>query len=259
MNKPSEEQQLIIDYVKQGFNIQVQAVAGSGKSTTVLSVAKQCHDKQILQLTYNSSLRLEIKEKVKELELENISVHTFHSLAVKYYSNDSHTDTGMRQVLLKKPYPRVPIKPIDILVIDENQDLTQLYFQFILKFLLDMGTKIQIICLGDYRQCIYEFKGADMRFLTFADKIWSRYIYIDNREFKHCTLKTSYRITDQMANFVNKALLGEEIMITCRNGETYILFKICKTKYRELSSLQYKHIIRRWCKTIRYICISCIY
>ena len=91
MNKPSEEQQLIIDYVKQGFNIQVQAVAGSGKSTTVLSLAKQCYDKQILQLTYNSSLRLEIKEKVKELELENISVHTFHSLAVKYYSNDSHT------------------------------------------------------------------------------------------------------------------------------------------------------------------------
>ena len=219
MNKPSEEQQLIIDYVKQGFNIQVQAVAGSGKSTTVLSLAKQCHDKKILQLTYNSSLRLEIKEKVKELELENISVHTFHSLAVKYYSSDSHTDTGMRNVLLKKPYPRVPIKPIDILVIDENQDLTQLYFQFTLKFLLDMGTKIQIICLGDYRQCIYEFKGADMRFLTFADKIWSRYIYIDNREFKHCTLKTSYRITDQMANFVNKALLGEEIMVTCRNGE----------------------------------------
>ena len=130
MNKPSEEQQLIIDYVKEGFNIQVQAVAGSGKSTTVLSLAKQCYDKKILQLTYNSSLRLEIKEKVKDFELENISVHTFHSLAVKYYSSDAHTDTGMRHVLLKKPHPRVPIKPIDILVIDENQDLTQLYFQF---------------------------------------------------------------------------------------------------------------------------------
>lgn len=219
MNEPSSEQQTIIDYVKNGFNIQVQAVAGSGKSTTVLSIAKQCKNKQILQLTYNSSLRLEIKEKVKELGLENISVHTFHSLAVKYYSSDAHTDTGMRHVLLKKPEPRIPINPIQILVIDENQDLTQLYFQFTIKFLLDMGTKIQVICLGDYRQCIYEFKGADMRFLTMAHKIWSNYIFLETREFKQCTLKTSYRITDQMAHFVNKALLGEEIMVTCRNGE----------------------------------------
>lgn len=248
MNKPSSEQQIIIDYVKQGYNIQVQAVAGSGKSTTVLSIAKQCPDKQILQLTYNSSLRLEIKEKVKELGIENINIHTFHSLAVKYYSSDAHTDTGMRNVLLYKPKPRFPIAPIDILVIDENQDLTSLYFHFTLKYLLDMGSKIQLICLGDHRQCIYEFKGADMRFLTMADKIWSRYIFLENHEFKHCSLKTSYRITNQMAKFVNEALLGNNIMTTCREGEPVYYIRYARQNIENCLIYNIKNLLENGAK-----------
>jgi adenylate kinase len=64
MNQPSEEQQLVIDNLKNGYNVVCSAVAGSGKSSTVLSTSKQMPDRQILQITYNSSLRLEIKEKV---------------------------------------------------------------------------------------------------------------------------------------------------------------------------------------------------
>lgn len=45
MQEPSEEQQIIIDHVKEGYNILVRAVAGSGKSTTVLSLAKQLIEK----------------------------------------------------------------------------------------------------------------------------------------------------------------------------------------------------------------------
>ena len=62
MNEPSEEQQIIINNIKNGYNVVVEAVAGSGKSTTILSLAQQCQDKEILQLTYNSSLRLDVRE-----------------------------------------------------------------------------------------------------------------------------------------------------------------------------------------------------
>ena len=72
MNEPSEEQQYIIDNVLKGHNIIVKAVAGSGKSTTVLALSKACPNKSILQLTYNSNLRLENVEKVKKLELRVI-------------------------------------------------------------------------------------------------------------------------------------------------------------------------------------------
>ena len=224
MNQPSQEQQQIIDYVKDDFNIRVEAVAGSGKSTTVLSLANQCPSKEILQLTYNSSLRLEIKEKVETLNINNIKIHTFHSLAVKYYSRQAHTDTGIRHILLYKLKLLQPIPKIDILVIDENQDFTELYFQFVLKFLLDYAKPIQIICLGDPRQCIYEFKGADPRFLTMADEIWSPFFYLKTDKFIKCNLRTSYRITNQMGFFVNKALIGDNLMLTCRDGDpvTYI-------------------------------------
>lgn len=224
MNQPSQEQQQIIDYVKDDFNIRVEAVAGSGKSTTVLSLANQSPSKEILQLTYNSSLRLEIKEKVETLNINNIKIHTFHSLAVKYYSRQAHTDTGIRHILLYKLKLLQPIPKIDILVIDENQDFTELYFQFVLKFLLDYAKPIQIICLGDPRQCIYEFKGADPRFLTMADEIWSPFFYLKTNKFIKCNLRTSYRITNQMGFFVNKALIGDNLMLTCRDGDpvTYI-------------------------------------
>ena len=54
MNQPSGEQQYVIDKLKEGYNVICSAVAGSGKSSTILSAAKQFPDKKIIQLTYNS-------------------------------------------------------------------------------------------------------------------------------------------------------------------------------------------------------------
>jgi len=93
MNKPSEEQQIIIQHVIEGRNVVVDACAGSGKSTTILSAAVQMPDKHFLQITYNASLRKEVKEKVRELGIKNLTVHTYHSLAVGKYTPIAHTDT----------------------------------------------------------------------------------------------------------------------------------------------------------------------
>lgn len=228
MNEPSEEQKYIIENVKKGYNIKVEAVAGSGKSTTILSIAKEMQDKEILQLTYNSSLRKEIVEKVQKLDLKNIQIHTFHSLAVRYYSNDAHTDTALRRVLLYNKTPNIEIKKIDILVIDENQDLTELYYQFVIKFLLDMNGRVQIMCMGDKLQSVYEFKGADARYLTMADKLWSDFVGLKTSIFIPATLRTSYRITNQMGSFINNVLLGEHLMLTNRSGEP--VSYICNTR-----------------------------
>jgi superfamily I DNA/RNA helicase len=105
MNAVSGEQQYIIDMVQQGKNVQVDACAGSGKSTTILSTAKSMPDKQFLLITYNKSLRKEIKEKVDELELKNVTVHTYHSLAVAMYNKDAHKDKEMRLIISKNDPP----------------------------------------------------------------------------------------------------------------------------------------------------------
>ena len=58
----SLEQRNIFDNVKKGYNVEVDASAGTGKSTLILNISRETPDKNILQLTYNSSLRKDVKE-----------------------------------------------------------------------------------------------------------------------------------------------------------------------------------------------------
>lgn len=214
----SGEQDFILQNIKKGENVIVDAVAGSGKSTVVLSIASQIPNKKILQITYNSMLRKEVKEKVEKMGLMNMKVHTYHSLAVRHYLPNAHTDAGLRYILLNNIPPREEIAKYDIIVIDEAQDMSLLYFQIVNKFIRDMNTKIQILVLGDFMQGLYEFKGSDIRFLTLADKIWKSNPFLENKEFIKCNMKMSYRITDQMGSFINNVMLGENRLLTCREG-----------------------------------------
>ena len=230
MNQLSDEQQYILNQVKEGKNVIVDAVAGSGKSTTVLSIARELPHKKILQLTYNSSLRTEIKEKVKQNELNNLTIHTYHSLAVRHYLTSSYTDTGIRYILCNHLPPREPIPQYDIIVIDEAQDMSLVYYQLVRKFIHDMclpgGIRepeikhtIQLVILGDVMQGLYEFKGSDIRFLSLADKIWASNPFLSTTEMIHCNMRMSYRITNQIKHFVNDTMLGENRMDSCRDGE----------------------------------------
>ena len=220
MDLCSEEQQNIIYEVEKGSNVVVDACAGSGKSTTILSTAKYLKDKRFLLITYNKSLRKEIKEKIQECQIENVVVHTFHSLAVAFYHPDAHVDKVMRLLVQTDSPPITPVSPYDIVVLDEVQDMTFLYFRFVIKHIKDIGTPVQLMVLGDYMQGLYEFKGADIRFLTMARDLWRGFPLLSNpTEFVACQLKTSYRITNQMASFVNDVLLAETRLYACREGD----------------------------------------
>ena len=225
MNLPSNEQQIIIDHVKNKKNVIVDACAGSGKSTTILSMAKLLNRRKFLQLTYNSLLRHEVKDKVKSLNIKNITVHTYHSLAVRYYLSNAYTDAGIRKILHTNIPPRDMITHFDVLVIDEAQDMTMLYFELIIKFLKDFEKKIQIVILGDYKQGLYEFKGSDIRFLTKSKEIWRKFPQLKYKPFVDTTLKMSYRVTNPVKSFVNKVMLDEERMDSCKTGEPVFYIK----------------------------------
>ena len=64
--KLSVEQQHILDTIRTGTNVYVDAVAGTGKTTLILSMAKELKDKKILQMTYNKSLKFEVREKIEK-------------------------------------------------------------------------------------------------------------------------------------------------------------------------------------------------
>lgn len=66
-------------------NIKVNAVAGSGKTTTVIAYAKSRPvGSNILYLAFNRTVRIEAKQKLTQHGVKNVSVETAHSLAYKH-------------------------------------------------------------------------------------------------------------------------------------------------------------------------------
>jgi len=236
MDTPSTEQQHIINLIAQReSNVYVDACAGSGKSRTVLSCANQMSQIQFLQVTYNKNLRKEVQDNVKQFGLNNIKIHTYHSLAYAYYGTDGQTDEGLRNILRESRVPIQTLLQIDILVVDEAQDMTKLYFDFLWFFLNQLGKRVQILVLGDKRQGLYEFKGADIRFLTMAPECWKHHPFLISPTFEYTTLNTSYRITLPMAKFVNQYLLGEERLKACKDGAPVVYVR--KDRYSNEKTL----------------------
>jgi hypothetical protein len=156
-------------------------------------------------------LKREVSEKKEKYGLTNIAIFTYHSFAYKYYTEEANTDIGISKIVRTDMPPKMSLPHIDILVGDEIQDMNFLYYQFVQKVLSDSGNKshIQILILGDKYQGLYEFKGADTRFLTLGHQIWST---ASPLPFKQMNLTTSYRVTRQIADFVNKVMLGPDII-----------------------------------------------
>ncbi len=80
--KFTEEQQAIIGSIG---NIKINAVAGSGKTTTVIEYARaRPANSRILYLAFNKSVKLEAEKKFRDKGLNNVKVETAHSLAFRH-------------------------------------------------------------------------------------------------------------------------------------------------------------------------------
>jgi len=73
------------DIINSTGNIKINAVAGSGKTTTVIEYAKtRPATSKILYLAFNKSVKLEAAKKFAEKGLNNVNVETAHSLAYRH-------------------------------------------------------------------------------------------------------------------------------------------------------------------------------
>lgn len=84
----TQEQQTIL---ASTGNITINAVAGSGKTTTIIEYAKVLpSNANILYVAFNKSVKLEASKKFAAHQLHNVQVETAHSLAYKhvvFYNN----------------------------------------------------------------------------------------------------------------------------------------------------------------------------
>lgn len=206
---PSLEQKKVIKSLKYN-NVVVDSIAGAGKTTTVIHICKKFSSKLILLLTYNSKLKQETKTKIDNNNINNIDVHTYHSYCYQY-NNKCNTDSGIREVLENNDY--IIKKKYDIIIIDEAQDMTPLYYSVIhsifSKYSLEERINLRICILGDKRQSIYQFNNADSRYITLYNEIYK----INNCNWIKCNLTTTYRLSENMVNFVNKCILKSDSLV----------------------------------------------
>lgn len=73
------------DIIRSSGNIKINAVAGSGKTTTVIEYAKtRPANSRILYLAFNKTVKTSAAKKFAQNGLHNVQVETAHSLAYRY-------------------------------------------------------------------------------------------------------------------------------------------------------------------------------
>lgn len=264
-----EQQQILQAVVENNQNVIVNAVAGSGKTTTILALIKALQIKRqsqglptnFLVLMFNKELQKEsetkaVKQKImsRPKSMKTNPFRTFHSVVnliqdwlinagfvngnqwlppeltndpdwkalqqawnFKQQNNPNTADgTGVSEfldalwTLLQKSETfcnrffiyNQAIPNYDLICFDESQDLYGNVSWKIVQLLVAIALKRQQILkvpltrflfVGDENQAIYNYQGADPRFITLAPFL------LEELKLIHLPLSTSYRITKPMA------------------------------------------------------------
>ncbi|AGM25710.1 hypothetical protein SSYRP_v1c01140 [Spiroplasma syrphidicola EA-1] len=205
--KPASEEQTKVLEALENYNVKVQAVAGSGKTTTALHIAKKFKDKQILLLTYNRKLMDETKLKKEKLGIDNLEVRTFHSFGKKFFKENCYDDEGIHNIIKNNLQPKININ-FDLILIDESQDLTPLLYEFTCRIISLNKQDFKLCILGDKNQSIYEYNFADSRYLEKAELLFK----FNKRDWKECNLSESYRVNKETTDFINNVFYNKIIM-----------------------------------------------
>ncbi|CAZ81672.1 unnamed protein product [Tuber melanosporum] len=213
---PSKEQIQAIKIIQTSrSNILINACAGSGKTTTILQLAAASPDQNFLILVYNTRLMMETNQRIASLGLENAVVYNYHTLGHRFYSPNCDTDQGLKRIIRDKlpvmDGKRLPL--CDVLVLDEQQDMTPVLKTFIDTVVRDIEgssgagkriSRVRHVLLGDIRQELYGFNDADSRFLTLAHL---KELFGNEEKWETITQNISYRLTEPNAKFINNQIL----------------------------------------------------
>lgn len=238
LNEASSEQLSIINNLST-HNIFVDSCAGAGKTTTVLHVGRRYKEHNILLLTYNAKLKLETRDKINKLSLSNVEAHSYHSFCVKYYDNTCYTDKPLKELLLKKKNPLKKFK-YTMIILDEAQDITPLYYSLICKIFADndMDFCSRILVLGDKYQSIYGFNKANYRYLTFSEQLYNFNAF----NWQKKTLNITYRIHKENVRFINKCMLSNDRIVAIKSG-LVPRYLICDCYNTNINYKPYKELI----------------
>jgi superfamily I DNA/RNA helicase len=196
----TDEQNEVKDVILSDISCVVNACPGAGKTTLSL-VITQLYNKKTLVLTFSSKLKDETRDKVSKNNIKNCIVHSYNSAPRDHYLNDAYNDEDIYEILSRdiEPFEKIDY---EFIVLDEIQDMTKAHYKYLMKFIKDMDIKPVFLIIGDVDQSIFQFKGADSRYLTMCDQLEFQ------GEFVKKTLTKTFRLTKHMVSFINEAVYG---------------------------------------------------
>lgn len=215
---PSTEQQAIVD-LSRTQNVVVSARPGAGKTATAEAIVAANPNRPIAIITYSKRLQIETARRLDKYAA--CDVYTFHGMAGRLFSTLVSNDSILHGIRKAGDTPDWAGEPYEIVILDEMQDCTHDLFWLTCSFISSVarsagGKAPRIVVLGDERQAIYNFRGADPRFLSLSSSILAA---LSPHPWAHLPLSKSFRLSHQNSAFVNKVFLqGEEYIVGSHNG-----------------------------------------
>ena len=177
----SEEQNKIFDYAEHGIlNMIVQAVAGAGKTTTLVECANRIKtDKRIMMLAHNRSTRDTLEERIGKRE--NVRVYTIHGLAYRMFVEHF----GFNPNIDDNKYRNYINKNIDNIGSDEYFNLPRNGRMIYKSNVFELINKAR-----------HNLKKSEREIKKLAEKKYSMVLIADECKFVHDVLQWGYETTD---------------------------------------------------------------
>ncbi|MDD3962349.1 MAG: RecQ family ATP-dependent DNA helicase [Bacteroidales bacterium] len=200
--------QLKIITDKESKYIVVAAGPGSGKTRVLvhklasLLLMEDVKHEQLLMLTFSRSAATEFKKRLIKLignAANYIEIKTFHSYCFDLLGKVGSLEKS--DLILKKTVEKIQNKEVEVsritktvLVIDEAQDMDEEEFNLI-KVLMEQNEEMRVIAVGDDDQNIFEFRGANSKYLE---------QFIDGYKAVKYELVENFRSKSNLVNFTNQ-------------------------------------------------------
>ena len=205
----SKEQHDVVKDILIRKNVTAIAKAGSGKSSVAIACAQQFYEKyksRTLLITYNARLKFETRERIKKMGLDHaIEAHSYHAAASKFFVEQKNTgaDNALIHAATQVENPIAKLE-FGLIVVDEAQDMNELYSRFIIHTLKHCREKPTMLIVGDPFQRIFGFNGATCDFLVNPKQVFGEFCHTSDFSTHH--LSICWRITHEMAKFINTHL-----------------------------------------------------
>jgi ATP-dependent DNA helicase RecQ len=203
----SEVQRRIIDD-KNSQYIVVAAGPGSGKTKVLvhklasLLLMEDVKHEQLLMVTFSRAAATEFKKRLIDLignAAHFIDMKTFHSYCFDLLGKVGTLDKASSIIKIatdkiKKNEVEISRITKTVLVIDEAQDMDKDEFELI-KVLMEKNEEMRVIAVGDDDQNIYEWRGANSKYLL---------SFIEEKKATKYELITNYRSKSNLVSFTNQ-------------------------------------------------------